>query len=133
MRNLFIKCPKRMFYEEMRMKKDLSCLSFCSLRFLHNNTFTLMATSFGTNAIVVTRITSHPLEVYGLLMVHRFFHHLGSVMRKGAFEHALNVRVHIILCMRNESSRPLHFIEVSNGSDSGQRRLRLRACCPRMP
>ena len=43
-------------YEEIRTKQDLSCISVCSLQILYKSKFILMATSFGTNAIVVTRV-----------------------------------------------------------------------------
>ena len=48
------KYPKCMFYEEIRMKQGLSYISFCPLRILYNNKFIIMATSLGTNAIVLT-------------------------------------------------------------------------------
>ena len=50
------KYPKHMFYEEIRIKQGLSYISFCPLRDLYNSKFILMATSLGTNAIVVTRV-----------------------------------------------------------------------------
>ena len=45
-----------MFYEEIRIKQGLSYISFCPLRILYNSEFILMATSLGTNAVVVTRV-----------------------------------------------------------------------------
>ena len=50
------KYPKHMFYEEIRIKQGLSCISFCPLRILQNSKFIIMATFFGTNAVVVTRV-----------------------------------------------------------------------------
>ena len=45
-----------MFYEEIRAKQDLSYISTCSLSILYNHNFILMATSLGTNDVVVTRV-----------------------------------------------------------------------------
>ena len=45
-----------MFFVEIRIKQCLSYISFCSLRILYNSTFILMATSLGTNSVVVTRV-----------------------------------------------------------------------------
>ena len=45
-----------MFYEEIRIKQDLSYISICPLRILNNSKFILMASSLGTNAAVVTRV-----------------------------------------------------------------------------
>ena len=45
-----------MFYEEIRIKQGFSYISFCLLRILYNSEFILMATSLGTNAVVVTRV-----------------------------------------------------------------------------
>ena len=45
-----------MFYEEIRTKQDFSYISVCSLSILYNSKFILMATSFGTNVVVVMRI-----------------------------------------------------------------------------
>ena len=45
-----------MFYEEIRTKTNLSYISFCSLSSLYNSKFILMATSLGTNTVVVTRV-----------------------------------------------------------------------------
>ena len=50
------KYPKHMFYKEIRMKQDLSYMSFYPLRILYNGKFIIMATSLGTNAVVVTRV-----------------------------------------------------------------------------
>ena len=53
---MILKISKLTFYEEIRRKKSLSYISFCSLRILYNSKFILMPTSFGTNAVVVTRV-----------------------------------------------------------------------------
>ena len=47
-----------MFYEEVRIKQDLSYISISSLSILYNSKFILMETSLclGTNAVVVTRV-----------------------------------------------------------------------------
>ena len=45
-----------MFYRETRIRQGLSYISFCPLRILYNSKFILMATSLGTNAVVVTRV-----------------------------------------------------------------------------
>ena len=45
-----------MIYEEIRTKQDLSYISIYSLSILYNSKFILMATSLGTNAVVVTRV-----------------------------------------------------------------------------
>ena len=45
-----------MFYEEIRIKQGLSYISFGPLRILYNSKFIIMATSLGTNAVVVTRV-----------------------------------------------------------------------------
>ena len=45
-----------MLYEEIRIKQGLCYISFCPLRILYNSIFIIMATSFGTNAVVVTRV-----------------------------------------------------------------------------
>ena len=50
------KDPKHMFFEELRIKQGLSCLSFCPLTIVYNSKFILMATSWGTNAVVVTKV-----------------------------------------------------------------------------
>ena len=50
------KYQKHMFYEEIIIKQDLSHTSFFPLRILYNRKFILMATSLGTNAVVVTRV-----------------------------------------------------------------------------
>ena len=49
------KYPKHMFYEEIRIKQGVFYLSFCPLNILYNSKFIIMATSLGTNAVVVTR------------------------------------------------------------------------------
>ena len=45
-----------MFYEEIRIKQGLSYISFCPFRILYNSKFILMATSLGTNGVIVTRV-----------------------------------------------------------------------------
>ena len=50
------KYPKHMFYEEIRIKQGPSYISFCPLRVLYNSKFILMATSLGTNAVVLPRV-----------------------------------------------------------------------------
>ena len=45
-----------MFYEIIRIKQGLSYILFCPLRILYNSKFIIMATYFGTNAVVVTRV-----------------------------------------------------------------------------
>ena len=50
------KHPKHMFYEEIRTKQELSFKSICSINILYNRKFILIATSLGTNAVVVTRV-----------------------------------------------------------------------------
>ena len=50
------KYPKHMFYEEIRIKQGLSNILFCPLRILYNSKFIRMATFFGTDAAVVTRV-----------------------------------------------------------------------------
>ena len=50
------KYPKQMFNEEIRIKQGLSYILFCPLRILYNSKFILMATSLGTNAVVITRV-----------------------------------------------------------------------------
>ena len=45
-----------MFCEETRIKQVLSYISFCALRILYNSKFVLMATSLGTNAVIVMRV-----------------------------------------------------------------------------
>ena len=50
------KYPKHTFYEEIRIKHGICCISFCSLRILYNSKFILMAIYLGTNAVVVTRV-----------------------------------------------------------------------------
>ena len=44
-----------MLYSEIRTKQDLSYISFSSFRILYGSKFVLM-TSFGANAVVVTRV-----------------------------------------------------------------------------
>ena len=50
------KYPKHMYYEEIRIKQGLLYISFWPLRILYNSKFILMATSLGTNAVVVMRV-----------------------------------------------------------------------------
>ena len=50
------KHPKHMFCEETRTKQCLSYISFCALNILYNSKFILMATSLGTNAVILTRV-----------------------------------------------------------------------------
>ena len=45
-----------MFCEEIRIKQYLSYISFCPLRILYNSKFIIMATSLGTNYVVVMRV-----------------------------------------------------------------------------
>ena len=47
---------KGYFNEEIRTKQDLSYISIYSLSILYNSKFILMATSLGTNVVVVTRV-----------------------------------------------------------------------------
>ena len=44
-----------MFYEEIRIKQDISHTSLCPLRILYKSKFVITA-SFGTNAVVVTKV-----------------------------------------------------------------------------
>ena len=50
------KYPKHIFHEEIRIKQGLFYILFCPLKILYNSEFILMATSLGTNAVVVTRV-----------------------------------------------------------------------------
>ena len=54
-----------MFYEETRIKQGPSYVSVCPFRILYNSKFILMATSLGTNAVIVTRVhcIGYSLEV----------------------------------------------------------------------
>ena len=47
---------KHMFYEKIRINQDFSFISIWSLSILYNSKFVLIATSLGTNAVVVTRV-----------------------------------------------------------------------------
>ena len=47
------KYPKHMVYEEIRIKQGLPYISFCPLNILYYSKFIIMATSLGTNAVVV--------------------------------------------------------------------------------
>ena len=58
------KYPKHTYYGKIRINHGLSYISFCPLRILYNSKFIIMATSFGTNAVVVTRV---PVYVSGCL------------------------------------------------------------------
>ena len=53
-----------MFYEEIRIKQDLSYISLCPLRILQNSKFIIMATFLGTNAVIVTKV--HCIKVIGM-------------------------------------------------------------------
>ena len=46
-----------MFCEEIGIKHGFTYIPVCSLRILYNCKFILMATSLGTNAVVVTRVS----------------------------------------------------------------------------
>ena len=50
------KYPKHMFYEKMRIKQGISCISFCLWRILYSSRFILMAISLGVSAVVVTKV-----------------------------------------------------------------------------
>ena len=52
---IFLTNIKNMFFDETRIKNVFCYISFCPLRFLYNREFILMATSLGTNAVIVTR------------------------------------------------------------------------------
>ena len=52
-----------MFYGKIRIKQGPSYISVCPLRILYNSKFILMATSLGTNAVVVTRV--HYITIKG--------------------------------------------------------------------
>ena len=54
-----------MFCEEIRIKPGISHISFCPFRILYKSKFIIMATSFGTNAVVVTRV--HCIYLMGVL------------------------------------------------------------------
>ena len=45
-----------MFYEEIRSKRGISYISICSFSILYNSKSVLMATSLGTNAVVLARV-----------------------------------------------------------------------------
>ena len=45
-----------MFSEEIRIKQGIFHISFPPLRILYKSKFNIMAISFGTNAVVVTRV-----------------------------------------------------------------------------
>ena len=74
------KYPKRMFYEEIGIKQDLSYTSLCPLRILYNSKFILMATSLGTNAVVVTRF-------------HCMMNNLSHNIRKYTFGHVCPAKI----------------------------------------
>ena len=73
------KYPKHMLYEEMRIKYGLPYISFCPLiRILYNSKFILMATSLGTNVVVVTRVHWTSLSKYkslGLTIMPNYDYH----------------------------------------------------------
>ena len=50
------KYRKHMLFGEIRPKQDLSYISICSLSILYKSKFIIMATSVGTNDVVVTRV-----------------------------------------------------------------------------
>ena len=62
------KYPKQMFCEEKRIKQGLSYISFCPLRILYNSKFIIMATFFGTNAVVM-RV--HCGSRYGIFFIQK--------------------------------------------------------------
>ena len=45
------KYPKHTFYEEIRIKHGMCCISFCSLRILYKSNFILMTISLVANAV----------------------------------------------------------------------------------
>ena len=47
-----------MYYGKMRTKQGLSYISICSFSILYNSKFILLATSLGTNVVVLTRVHS---------------------------------------------------------------------------
>ena len=49
------KYPKQKVYEDLRIKHGICCIAFCSY-ILYNSKFIIMVISFGTNAVVVTRV-----------------------------------------------------------------------------
>ena len=53
-----------MFYDEIRIKQDISYISLCPLRILQHSKFIIMATFLGTNAVVVMRV--HCTKVTGM-------------------------------------------------------------------
>ena len=62
-----------MFYEETRIKQGLSYISLCPLSILYNSKFILMAASFGTNAVVVTRVHCTYIALYKALFLNPIF------------------------------------------------------------
>ena len=58
------KYPKHTFFEEIRIKHCICCISFCSLRILYNSKFILMAISLGSNDVLIRGhcTTSHILN-----------------------------------------------------------------------
>ena len=50
------KYPKHMFFKEIKSKQELSYMSICSLSILYNSKFILMATSLGTNTVLVMMV-----------------------------------------------------------------------------
>ena len=65
------KYPKHMFYEEIRIKQGLPYISFCPLKILYNSKFIIMATSLGTNAVVVTKV--HCISLIFFTDIFHFF------------------------------------------------------------
>ena len=52
-----------MFYEEIRIKQGIFYISFCPLWILYNSKFIIIATSLGTNVVVVRSFT-----VFGVIL-----------------------------------------------------------------
>ena len=61
------KYPKHILYEEIRTKQGLSYISFCPLRILCSSKLIIMATYFGTNAVVVTSVHCMAFHVPNLV------------------------------------------------------------------
>ena len=73
-----------MFYEEIRIKQDLSYISICSLSILYNSKFILMATSLGTNAVIVTRVHCIiPSTLHALVFMSTLFKSYIETIMKG--------------------------------------------------
>ena len=61
--------PQATYVQDIRIKQGLSNISFCPLRMiLYNGKLILMATSFGNNAVVVTKVhcihIKYPVNMY---------------------------------------------------------------------